>query len=69
MISTYVTLYFDLRLKAILHACWHMITVTLFFTVIIFWAIGMKPDQFAFAQFATVLGGGDSTWNIHWHSG
>lgn len=55
LIEPYILLNFDPPLKAILHACWHMVTFTLFFTTFIFFAIGIKPQNYISIHIATFL--------------
>ncbi|MCP4106651.1 MAG: hypothetical protein GY749_14125 [Desulfobacteraceae bacterium] len=42
--------------KSILHACWHMVTATLFFSSVILLYIGIKPQKYASAQISVLLG-------------
>lgn len=56
LITPYVKLEFALRLKAILHGCWHMVTITLFLTAIIFLYIGIRPKKFDSVTISALLG-------------
>lgn len=43
-------------LKAILHACWHMVTVILFFSSLALFYIGLRPQQSAAIPIANLIG-------------
>ena len=46
----------DLIPRATLYACWHMVTITLFFSSGLLFYIGVKPNNVASKQIATGLG-------------
>lgn len=56
LITPYAELQFDTPLKAILHACWHMVTVTLFGTSIVLVTLGLKPEKPGSARIAWLVG-------------
>lgn len=56
LILPFVDLEFEVPLKAILHACWHMVTVMLFFSSIILLYIGIRPQKYASSQISILLG-------------
>jgi len=56
LILPFVMLEFSNPLKAILHACWHMVTVILFFSSIVFFYIGIKPQKYKSTQISILLG-------------
>ena len=46
----------DIIPLATLYACWHMVSITLFFSSIVLLYIGIKPTTFASNHIATILG-------------
>jgi hypothetical protein len=56
LILPFMDIEMDIALKAILHACWHMVTVTLFVSSLVFLYIGVKPLRYSSAQIALLLG-------------
>ena len=56
VILPFVGLECAVPVKAILHACWHMVTVTLFFSSMIFLYAGIKPQKFKSTQISILLG-------------
>ncbi len=56
LIIPFINTDFEVFLKAVLHSCWHMVTVILFSTSIIFLIIGLKPKKYASAQISIILG-------------
>ena len=46
----------DIIPLATLYACWHMVSITLFFSSIVLLYIGIKPTKFASSHIATIIG-------------
>jgi len=56
LILPFADLEFATPQKGILHACWHMVTVMLFFSSIILLYIGIRPQKYASSQISILLG-------------
>lgn len=56
LILPFIGLEFETPLKAIVHACWHMVTFFLFFSSSVFLYHGIKPGKFNTKHLAFLLG-------------
>ena len=56
VVNPFVKVDFDAPLKAILHSCWHMVTISLFFSSIVFIYIGIYYNKNHSIRLPLVLG-------------